>query len=122
MDDEIQTWWYGFDPVTFEYAGMRLAAEKPENATDVNFDGITDPVWNPDKNIWEGNNLEEELAKLREQAENDEMSAGLPFASLMATVADLKETTDTSIMALMGQVADLQSQIDSASSSTDANS
>lgn len=111
-NEQTQTWWYGFDPVTFEYAGMRLAAEKPENATDVNFDGITDPVWSPDKNIWEGNNLEEELAKLRAEAEADDKADNTPIAGLTAVVADLQDTVNTSVSSLMTQVAQLQAKLD----------
>lgn len=118
MDNEqTQTWWYGFDPVSFEYTGMRLSAEKPDNATDVSFDGISNPTWNAEKNAWEGDSIEDELAKLRAQAEADDASEDTPMADLVATVASLQETTDTSITALMEQVATLQAQLATPSNS-----
>lgn len=118
MNNE-QQWWYGFDPVSFEYTGMRLSAEKPENATDVKFDGISNPTWNTAKNSWEGDNIEDELAKLREQAESDDKVDNTPIAGLTAVVADLQDTVNTSVSSLMTQVAQLQAKLDVTPAPTD---
>lgn len=114
---QTKTWWYGFDPNTFKYAGMRLSVEKPDNATDVSFDDISNPTWNAEKNVWEGDSIEDELAKLRARAEADEASEEIPMADLVGTVASLQEKTDESITALMEQVATLQAQLTTPSSS-----
>lgn len=114
-----KTWWYGFDPVTFEYAGMRSSYEKPDNATDVAFSGISSPIWNPDKNIWEGDSIEEELKNLRSQP--DDSTTETPMANLVQQVATYKETTDTSISNLMLQVAQLQSTLADIASSQPEN-
>lgn len=111
MNNE-QQWWYGFDPVSFEYTGMRLSAEKPENATDIKFDGISNPTWNTAKNSWEGDNIEDKLAKLREQAETGDKADNTPIAGLTSVVADLQDTVNTSVSSLMVQVAQLQDKLD----------
>ena len=112
-----KTWWASFDPETFKYTGMRLSVEQPENATSTGIGDLINPVWNPTLNKWEGNSLNDQMAKLRAQAEADDASEETPTADLMATVASLQETTDASITALMEQVATLQAQLTRPSSS-----
>lgn len=122
-------WWASFDPETFKYTGMRLSAEQPENATSAEIGDLINPVWNPTLNKWEGDSLTDQMAKLQAEADkvaqddtNDDNAKDLPIAQLTETVATLKETTDTSISALMLQVAQLQSSLtDTASSSQPEN-
>ena len=114
MNNEKQKWWYGFDPNTFKYAGMRLSVEKPDNATDVSIAGIIDPIWNPNTNQWDGANLEDQLAELQHSNDDSDDVMDSSIAQLTKIVADLKEVTDTSISTLMLQVAQLQSDLPTA--------
>lgn len=112
MNNEKQKWWYGFDPNTFKYAGMRLSVEKPDNATDVSIAGIIDPIWNPDTNQWTGDNLSDQLAKLQAEADAGDKADNTPIAGLTSVVADLQDTVNTSVSSLMVQVAQLQAKLD----------
>lgn len=112
-----KTWWASFDPETFKYTGMRLSVEQPENATSIGIGDLINPVWDPSANKWTGDSMDDELKKMAEQAEADDASEETPMADLVATVASLQETTDTSITALMEQVAILQTHLTTPSSS-----
>lgn len=118
-----KTWWASYDPQTFSYTGMRLASDKPDNATDVKFDGLINPFWNPTTNQWTGDNLSDQLAKLQAEAEAndkvDDNAENTPIASLTSVVADLQDTVNTSVSSLMSQVAQLQSQLDITPAPTD---
>lgn len=106
-----QTWWYGYDPNTFKYTGMRLSVEKPTNATSISFNGLIDPVWNPDTNTWTGQDLNVELQNIRETADANKNDKNEPIALLTETVANMKETTDTSLSTIMLQMASMQEQL-----------
>lgn len=110
-EDVNQNWWYGFDPVSFEYTGMKLANTQPDNATKAAIGDIINPIWNPIDEKWEGEDLNKNLATLRQKYEVNENAKEQPMAELTKTVADIKTTTDTSISALMLQVAELKSTL-----------
>lgn len=111
MNNEKQKWWYGFDPNTFKYAGMRLSVEKPDNATDVSIAGIIDPIWNSETKQWDGANLADQLAELQAEAEAGDKADNAPIAGLTAVVADLQDTVNTSVSSLMSQVAQLKANL-----------
>ena len=112
-------WWASYDPKTFQYTGMRLASDKPINATDIKFDGLINPVWNPTTNQWTGDNLSDQLAKLQAETEVDDKADDTPIASLTSVVADLQDTVNTSVSSLMSQVAQLQAKLDITPAPTD---
>lgn len=103
-----KTWWASFDPETFKYAGMRLSVEQPENATSVQIGDLINPVWNPTTNQWTGDNLSDQLAKLQAEAEIADKADNEPIADLASVVADLQDTVNASVSSLMVQVAQLQ--------------
>lgn len=99
-----KTWWASYDPQTFAYTGMRLASDKPDNATDVKFDGLINPVWNPTTNQWTGDNLSDQLAKLQAEANEDNKMEDTPIASLTSVVADYAKLK-AAIVALGGSLS-----------------
>lgn len=121
MNNEKQKWWYGFDPNTFKYAGMRLSIEQPENATSIGIGDLINPVWDPSANKWTGDSMDDELKKMAEQveAEKDDKADNEPLADLASVVADLQDTVNTSVSSLMTQVAQLQAKLDVTPASTD---
>lgn len=116
---EQKTWWASYDPETFKYAGMRLSVDKPANATDVGIGDLINPIWNPTTNQWTGDNLSEQLAKLQAEAEMTDKADNEPIADLASVVADLQDTVNTSVSALMSQVAQLQAKLDVTPAPTD---
>lgn len=111
MNNEKQKWWYGFDPNTFKYAGMRLSVEKPDNATDVSIAGIIDPIWNSETKQWDGANLADQLAELQHSNDDSDDVMDSSIAGLVSVVADLQDTVNTSVSSLMSQVAQLKANL-----------
>lgn len=107
-----KTWWASYDPKTFAYTGMRLAVDKPDNAPNVGIGDLINPVWNFSTNQWTGDNLSDQLAKLKAEAEADNKAEDTPIAGLASVVADLQDTVNTSVSSLMVQVAQLQAKLD----------
>lgn len=109
------TWWASYDPETFKYTGMRLSIEQPENATSIGIGDLINPVWNPTTNQWTGDNLSDQLNKLRAEAESEAVGdeSNAPLADLASVVADLQDTVNTSVSTLMSQVAQLQAKLGS---------
>lgn len=114
-----KTWWASYDPQTFAYTGMRLSVDKPANATDVGIGDLINPVWNPTTNQWIGDNLSDQLDKLKAEAEMDGKADNEPIADLASVVADLQDTVNTSVSSLMVQVAQLQAKLDVTPAPTD---
>lgn len=114
-----KTWWASYDPQTFAYNGMRLSVDKPDNATDVGIGDLINPVWNPSTNQWTGDNLSDQLAKLKVEADADDNVEDTPIASLTSVVADLQDTVNTAVSSLMTQVAQLQAKLDVTPAPTD---
>lgn len=110
---EQKTWWASYDPETFKYAGMRLSVDKPANATDVGIGGMVNPIWNPTTNQWTGDNLSDQLDKLKAEAVIADKTDNEPIADLASVVADLQDTVNTSVSALMSQVAQLEAKLGS---------
>lgn len=110
---EQKTWWASFDPQTFAYTGMRLSVDKPDNSTDVGIGGMVNPIWNPTTNQWTGDNLSDQLDKLKAEAVIADKTDNEPIADLASVVADLQDTVNTSVSALMSQVAQLQAKLES---------
>lgn len=112
---EQKTWWASYDPETFKYAGMRLSVDKPANATDVGIGDLINPVWNPTTNQWTGDNLSDQLAKLKAESQSEAVGdeSNAPLADLASVVANLQDTVNTSVSSLMVQVAQLQAKLGS---------
>lgn len=112
MNEDVEKkWWYSYDPFTFKYTGMRLANTQPDNTTTIAPADIVNPVWNSDNETWEGEDLNKKLTDLRQKYEANENAKEQPMATLAKMVADIKTTTDTSISALMLQIAELKSTL-----------
>lgn len=102
-----EKWWYGFDPVTHQYTGMRQDYEQPANTTDVEPEGLMNPIWDTDSLQWIGVNFDEQLEKLREEAEKNKNYENIPIAVLSESLADFQNDTHVAISNIALQLAQL---------------
>lgn len=107
MNDDQLIWYYQFNAETFVYEGAKLLPAKPANATEIPVGNIINPIWDPDHQRWVGQDVQGELDKMRE--ENN--SAEKPMAQLLISIAELQNSTNASISAIMLQMAMMQSQV-----------
>lgn len=106
------TWFYSYDPVTHAYTGMVLASEQPENATNVAIGDIANPIFNPDKNSWDGQNIQDIFNDIQSTiADGTNQSPAAAIATLAASVANLQSTTTASLSTVLTKVAQHETDI-----------
>lgn len=101
-----QQWFYGYDPDTFQYTGMITGDVKPENATASAIGNLMNPTYDPMTDTWVGEDIEDYLAKLQAEAEEN---ASRPTAVEM--VADLSAQFAKSMAQNMATQASMMKQI-----------
>lgn len=115
-----QQWFYGYDPDTFQYTGMITGDVKPENATASAIGNLMNPTYDPMTDTWVGEDIEDYLAKLQAEAEENasrptavEMVADLSaqFAKTTAQSLLTQATLAKQLATAMVQITTLQEQV-----------
>ncbi|WP_137604573.1 hypothetical protein [Weissella bombi] len=108
MENEV---WYSFDPKTFKFNGVRFADDQPDNSTAKTFEGITNPVWNPTLNKWEGQTIDDYLAQQSTGSETNDVSnkdLQVTIASLVTSMAQQQKTFSTTTGAILQEIAEIK--------------
>lgn len=108
-----QTWYYAYDKDTKKYTGMILADQQPDFSTNIPIGNLSNPIWVPENNAWDGDNIQQMFEDIQNTiGDDDNQSPSAMLADLAEKFSDFQGTTMTSLTSVTTALADLKKQVD----------